>query len=338
MDQDRIIQIISIVAVSGAAVFIITLFCRLVAWLLRQLAASIRLVGFSIKQLFNAFSSTAPDGTDTAGSAGNVVEGKPHIFQATHFVYSCLFILGVVTSAKTLTEYVPTVVKFDTLFILPMAVFMVTNCVHQYLIYRDLLDAESPSSGFFRRYSGWWLGTTPESGVRLIAMVCLLTLAGEIPLEKLGVFSHFPPIGHDGASRTNLIVAVANCSLYSTFLLWNIVAYCRSASSSLINRVEREAARKELKQTSVSDGLALVLWCCIVASLSNYQHFALGVTFFTAVYAIDVLFFRSPRRKTDRIYCLFFAASLTAVFLVLDFSTWIHLISAVPESLKISTK
>jgi hypothetical protein len=304
------------IATGAAAVCVAAALYRMVSWLLHKLHERAQRFAVNARWLY-LLPLPAPASHTWGLSRATAAVQRP--FKATHVIYLCVFIFGVLTSATALAGFVSKHVLYDRLFVVPLGAFVVINCVQQYLVYRDLLESENAGSVFFIRYQ-WWMGTPPEKAIRSLVMLCLLVLAGEIPYRRLPFVDALPGILRDPSS----IVAIANCFLYGLLVIWNLAAILLIDNQRHIPGEERDAARKELKQAMLSYGLAFWMWSCVVCALLGAEGAGMGVTMLTAVYAINVLWFQSRVRGADlrreRIYRVWLLLATCAILVAFHLS------------------
>jgi hypothetical protein len=329
-NREAIFTFTSVAAALAIATYAGILVIRLVTWILTRIAEAFRSLRAAIEHIMVAvvLINTTMRGAFRPRSPLDVPLPKfpRRVFTATHFVYLCTFVIGVTLSAKTLVEYVAPLVTKDLMFVFPMLVFSAANCIHQSLIYRDLREAEDPQTIFFRRYDGWWLGIGVEKALRILAMICLLALAGESQLDRLQLFEKWQWT----LPEPHRFVMLANCGLYFLILIWNTLARLRIRwykSEVLISMKTDSAvrdAKSQLNQSIVSDALALFLWIAVVNVNERRQLFAAVITTMAVVYLINIVWYRprvqTQQRPRDRLQRIFFAFSIIAVLAALDFA------------------
>jgi ABC-type multidrug transport system fused ATPase/permease subunit len=314
MDTNTILVIVALLIALGFAVYLFILALKLLGWIFRNLAVAVHNFFTALVSLVRAPVAPLRELVRPQQTPNGV---QP--FRATHLVYLALFITGVLISAATLTTSVPDAVpSLKPLFIIPMAIFAVTNCVHQYLIYRDILEAEESDSNTYRRFGGWWIGTPLEIAIRVTGMVGLLVLSQEIHHQLLDPFTRYLDARLNNSTG---VVVLANFSMYGTFLVWNLPALGLIRRRSPLAPEQIAEAISNLKTSISSDALACLQWGCVILLLLGWQAAALVIMMLTVVYAINVLWQRSPARTrrnfNDRLYRVYFALTVLGVFLIL---------------------
>lgn len=226
------------------------------------------------------------------------------IQRPSHVLYVGLFALGAFGSALRVIRYVSDLSKpepIKALLFWSLWAFFSTNILQQYLIYRTCIAAELPSSTVTLTYGPWWVGTRLEKILRLIVVVLLLSVAGEvIELQNVAV------------------IARLNICLFLIFALWNLAALACWNSAGHRASVDAALIRKHVVEGTWLDLFAVALWSFVWASMSYEAAYTLMIL--TAVlYAFLVVWIHVRAAPWNRSVFIAFIGTVFLIFMARAF-------------------
>jgi hypothetical protein len=195
------------------------------------------------------------------------------IERPSHLLYLSLFAVGAIGSARRVIQSFASSTQSESSIRLVLFwslwAFFTTNILQQYLIYRTCISAEIVSSDTSKRYGPWWVGTVAEKLLRIVVVVLLLGVAGEI--------YHF-----EGADQSSVTaIARLNMGLFLLFALWNVAALSKSKSSTATLAGANILLRKHVFSSMWLNLFAVALWGFVLLSTSRTD--ALAFMILTAV-------------------------------------------------------
>ena len=204
----------------------------------------------------------------------------------THLLYLVLFGLGAYGSSNLIfgafTDHIESG-PYRTLLATSLLAFFGTNALHQYLIYRSVVEAEDPLSRHSIRYSPWWVGRPLEGVVRFVVLALLLKVARELGLPGRVMDDKVIPL------------AIANACLFATFLIWNLLALKNIPATFSDSAIQAGAGtiKTSVRQAALLDIVAVAMWLSIATTVG------IGVVILSSFgYAVALLWtrIRGPER------------------------------------------